>query len=242
MNLRDKRVLVTGASRGIGRAIALAAAEEGAELALTARTASGLQETQSLIEAAGGRAHVFPADLRSGHEIETLASEAMDRLGSIDMIAHVAGVWHDDATAYWGVPLAELPPEQIDEVLDVGIRAPMQLTHLLLPQMISRGQGKILAISGTFASGGAGWLHYYVSKLALEHMVVGLAQELRPCGIQVNCVSPSDVATDVLKRFFPEDAETALEPEEVAKLAMFLMSEAADNITGQVIVIKSKRA
>ncbi len=87
------------------------------------------------------------------------------------------------------------------------------------------------------------WLHYYVSKKALEAFTVGLADELREYQVQVNCISPSDVATEPLKRFFPEDADTALDPSEVADLAVYLISSStADHITGQIIVIKSKVA
>ena len=108
--------------------------------------------------------------------------------------------------------------------------------------MIKARRGIILCISGTFASGGAGWLHYYVSKLALEHFTVGLAQELRGHEVQANCICPSDVATEALKKFFPDDAKTALAPESVAELAEFLLSKKADNISGQIIVLKNKTA
>jgi NAD(P)-dependent dehydrogenase (short-subunit alcohol dehydrogenase family) len=236
MKLSGKTALVTGASTGIGREISKAIAAEGARVYLTARSNDRLEETRSIIESAGGSAHVFRADLRNETELESLAS-AID---SVDILAHVAGVWHDDHSVYAGVRLVDTPSEQIKEVMEVGILAPMLLTRRLLPGMMARRSGKILGISGTFASGGAGWLHYYVSKLALEHLIVGLSQELREFEIQANCISPSDTDTEALRRFFPDDARTAISPTEVAKLAVFLVSQEADNVTGQCIVVKNK--
>lgn len=238
--LQNKIAVVTGASTGIGREIAKAIASEGGRVALVARSVPGLQVTQKEIEGLGGEAKIFAVDLRDEQAIKKFASDITTIWGCVDILANVAGVWHNENTVYAGVRLADTPAEQINEVLDVGIRAPMLLTRLLLPRMIQKKQGKILGISGTFASGGAGWLHYYVSKLALEHFVVGLAQELREHEIQVNCISPSDTDTEALRKFFPEDAKTAISPAEVAKLAIFLLSEDADHITGQIIVIKNK--
>jgi NAD(P)-dependent dehydrogenase (short-subunit alcohol dehydrogenase family) len=186
---------------------------------------------------------MFEQDLRGVEGgFDDLAVRVNAKLGSPDILVNVAGVWHDDKTVFAGVPLVDTPAKQILEVMEVGLLAPMLLTRAFLPPMLRAQQGKIISISGTFATGGAGWLHYYVSKLGLENFTVGLAQELRPSKIQVNCVSPSDTATDALRRFFPEDAKTALDPREVARLVVFLASQDAEHITGQCIVIKNKDA
>jgi 3-oxoacyl-[acyl-carrier protein] reductase len=241
MKLSGKTALVTAGSTGIGREIAKALAKQGARVALVARSQKGLIESQKIIHNEGGEAEIFPSDLRDLAQIKKLASGVIALWGNVDILVHAAGVWHNDKVVYAGLPLVDTPEEQIDEVLEVGIRAPMHLTRELLPSMINKKKGKIITISGTFASGGAGWLHYYVSKLALEHFTVGLSQELREHEIQVNCISPSDTATDALKRFFPDDAMTALDPVEIAKLAIFLASSESDHITGQCIVIKNKK-
>ncbi len=243
MKLEGAAAVVTGASTGIGRAIAQTIARNGARVGLVGRNVEGLRQTEKLIVESGGEARLFVADLRDQRTLERIAKEVEETWGGADIIVNVAGVWHDGKAVYYGRGLADTPVEQIDEVLEVGIRAPMQLTRLLLPRMIGRKRGKILNISGTFSSGGAGWLHYYVSKKALESFTVGLADELRKHEIQVNCISPSDVATDALRKFFSEDAETALAPTDVAEFARFLLDEgAADHITGQIIVIKNKSA
>jgi 3-oxoacyl-[acyl-carrier protein] reductase len=242
MRLKNKKAVVTGTSTGIGQAIALAIASEGGYVGLLGRNANGLQQTSEAIKRLGGQSKIFATDLKSEVDIELACSAILKVWGGVDIVANVAGVWHDATTVYYGPHLNETPSAQINEVLDVGIRAPMLLTRLLLPAMIEKRSGKILNISGTFSHGGSGWLHYYVSKKAIEYFTFGLADEMRQHQIQVNCISPSDVATEALKKFFPEDAKTALAPEEVAKMALFLLSEEAQHITGQIVVIKSKIA
>lgn len=240
MKLEGKIAVVTGASTGIGREIAKAVATNGGRVGLVARSVNRLQETKDLIQSSGGEARVFPTDLRDEKAIDNLASDVLEAWGDIDILVHAAGAWHNGNQVYAGVPLVDMPAERINEGLDVQIRAPMLLTRLFLPGMIRKKQGKILSITGTFERGGDGWLDYYVSKLALEYFTIGLARELREHEIQVNAISPSFTATEAAYRFFPEDVKTAVSPTEVAKLAIFLLSEDSVNITGQSIVIKNK--
>lgn len=241
--LKGKVAVVTGASIGIGREIAKAIASHGGRVALVGRSMNGLNETLKQIQELDGEAKIFITDLRKQEDIKKLASGVLKEYGCVDIIANVAGVWHDENSVYYGPKLWEIPDEQINDVLGVGIRAPMLLTRALLPSMIQKKQGKILQISGTFESGPSGWLHYYVGKKALEHFTVGLSEELRPHKIQVNTISPSDTFTDAYRRFFPTaNEDECVNPIDVANLAMFLLSEDADNITGACIVIRSKNA
>jgi NAD(P)-dependent dehydrogenase (short-subunit alcohol dehydrogenase family) len=244
MDLRGKVAVVTGSSNGIGRVIAIALASKGAKVALTGRNLSGLLITESIIKKDGGAAKIFQADLSNESDINKLASNILEEWKSVDILANVAAVWHDDEKPFFGVPLHETPTEQINEVLDVNLRAPMLLTRLFIPGMVQKKQGKIINISGTVSEiGGAGWLHYYVSKLAVEHFTVGLAQELRPYEIQVNCISPSNTKTEALVKFFGEEAASALPPENVADLTVFLTcNPVADHLTGQIMIIKNKGA
>ena len=243
MRFARQVALVTGASRGIGREIAVQLGAEGATVLVVARTQEGLDETKALISNSNGECHVLRTDLRDSDQIAHLAKTIEAKWKSIDILVNNAGVWHDSNEMYAGHPLCETPADQIDEVLDVGIRAPMQLTRLLLPPMIARGSGKILQISGGFSgtADAAGWLHYYVSKKALEHFTQGLAEELREHEIQVNCLSPWFVATDPVYKFFPDEAAKAIQPEEVAKYAIFLLSGDADHCTGQIITVRNRK-
>lgn len=241
--MKGKTAVVTGASTGIGRAIAVALAREGARLALIARPGARLDRSRQIIEQAGGLATTFPCDLRDVSAIEHVARDIEQQLGPADMIVNCAGVWHNDDTVYAGVPLQNTPVGQIVEVLEVTLIAPFILTRTLLPGMIERKAGKILQISGTFESGASGWLHYYVAKKGLEDFTEGLAQELREHEIQVNAISPSDTKTEAYTRFFPDTPDNdCVTPEEIAEKALFLLSARADNITGACIVVRNKAA
>lgn len=242
MRFRGRTALVTGASVGIGRAIALAIGEEGGRVGVVGRSKNRLEEVRKAIGRAGGEVKVFVTDLRDEGAINTMWAAASEAWGGVDILVNAAGVWHGETTLYLGPPLFETPPEQIVEVLDVGVKAPLLLTRLVLPGMVEKKTGKILNVSGELRSA-AGWLHYYVSKKALENFTIGLAEELREHEIQVNCISPSDTLTETYRQFFPRyDPEDVLDPSEVAKFALFLLSNEADHITGSITVIRSKTA
>lgn len=242
MRFGGQTALVTGASVGIGRAIAMAIAAEGGRIGLVARSAKRLEETRDAIVRNGGEAGVFLADLRDEDAINKMWSAAGKAWGGVDILVNAAGVWHGESTLYLGPALFDTPAEQILEILDVGLKAPILLTRLVLPGMVAKKGGKILNVSGELRSA-AGWLHYYVSKKALEDFTVGLAEELRQYEIQVNCISPSDTLTETYRQFFPRyDPKDVLDSSEVAKFALFLLSSDADHITGSITVIRSKTA
>jgi 3-oxoacyl-[acyl-carrier protein] reductase len=119
----------------------------------------------------------------------------------------------------------------------------MLLARQFLPHMIQQRAGKILQISCGFAGPheAAGWLHYYVTNKAIEAFTRGLAYEARAHEVQVNCIAPWFVATEPVHRFFPGEADRALDPKDVARLAAFLLSREADHISGQVIELRSQR-
>jgi len=240
MRLAGKSALVTGASSGIGREIARFLGAEGARLALVGRSRGGLEETGRLVGRPDTR--MFCADLRDGQAVEHLAESVHTTFGEIDILANVAGVWHDQESKYQGPLLADTPVAQIDEVLGVGLRASFLLTRLFIPGMIRRRSGKILQISCGFAGPheAIGWLHYYVTNKAIEALTTGLAAELREHEVQVNCIAPWFVATEAVHHFYPTESQKALDPQDVAKLAAFLVSTDADNISGQIIELRSK--
>lgn len=240
MKLKDKTAVITGASIGIGRAIAVKLASEGAKTMLLARSKDGLEKTLGLVKQAGGKGKTFCVDLRSVAEIKKFAQDIEKSEGGINILVNVAGIWHSRDRVYYGIEFADYSTDEILDTYAVGLTAPTILSHEFITLM--RQGGKIINISGTFESGAKGWLPYFVSKKAIEDLTVGLSHELRNRQIQVNCISPSDVATESYKKFFPEDAtpDNALQPEDVARLALFLASKEADHITGQVIVIKQR--
>jgi NAD(P)-dependent dehydrogenase (short-subunit alcohol dehydrogenase family) len=242
MDVRGKTAVITGASTGIGRAIAVALAEQGAHTALLGRRMDHLRETSDLVRRVGGSAMVYKVDLQDALATQQIAARILDENDRLAVIANVAGVWHDDTKAYQGPLLHETPVEETLEVLRVGIEAPMVLTAKLLPPMVEAREGHVVNVSGTFSDGGKGWLHYYVSKKALENFTIGLAQELRPFDMQVNCVSPADVATEAYARFYPDDAESALHPADVAEVVVNLLGDACRHVTGQIVEVRNRSA
>lgn len=241
--LTGKIAVVTGASTGIGRAVACALASEGAKVALLARSRARLEETRAMIAKGGGDSRIFLCDLREPKAILETATAITAQFGAVYVLVNCAGVWHNEEKVYAGVPLQDTPVDEILEVMQVGVIAPLLLTRALLPGMIKNRAGKILQISGTFESGASGWLHYFVSKKAIEHFSEGLAQELRQHEIQVNTICPSDTLTEAYKRFFPNSLpEECVKPEDIAKVAVFFASNAGEHITGACIVVRSKTA
>jgi NAD(P)-dependent dehydrogenase (short-subunit alcohol dehydrogenase family) len=241
MDLSGKTALVTGASRGIGREVALALGVRGARLGLVARSRDGLEETKRLLGT--GDAEIFCTDLLEAGAIENLERLVAPTLGRVDILVNAAGVWHSDQARYHGPRLPATPESQIHEVLGVGLTASMLLARQFLPQMIQQRAGKILHISCGFSGPheAAGWLHYYVTNKAIEAFTRGLAYETREHEVQVNCIAPWFVATEPVLRFFPGESERALELKDVVRLAAFLVSREADHISGQVIELRSKR-
>ena len=242
MDFSGKTAVVTGASGGLGRAIAVALGTAGARVGLVARSRQGLEETRRLIGQPGSR--VLCTDLRDQQAVATLGDSVEAAFGAIDILVNCAGVWHDERTKYHGPHLVETPVERIHEVLEVGVRAPFLLTRALLPGMVQRRTGKILQISAEFSGphDGVGWVHYYVANKALNAFTEALAVELREHNVQVNCIAPVFVATDAVQRFYPSEVQSgqALQPLDVAQVAMFLCLSDADHISDQVIAMRSR--
>lgn len=236
MKLKNKFAICTGASTGIGRAISLALARDGAFVGLVARTEERLLETKQLIERGGGKAELFICDLSRLASIRKLISQMNNRKEEVDIVVNVAGVWHGKNDVYAGKYFEEFPERVILDTFMVGTIAPTLLVHAFIPLM-SHG-GRIINISGTFENGAKGWLPYYVSKRAIEDLTVGLADELKDKDILVNAISPSDTATEAYKKYFPQYIDEAIDPEAIAKEAVFLCSQDASGITGKVFVMK----
>jgi 3-oxoacyl-[acyl-carrier protein] reductase len=205
--MKDKFAVVTGASTGIGRAIALAYAKDGAYIALVGKNEEKLLETSNLIEKVGGKSKVFVCDLANIGSINALIASIKGETNSIDILVNVAGIWHGKDEVYAGKDFDSFAESVVTDTYAVGLTAPTLLSHAFIPLM-PKGSS-IINLSGTFENGGKGWLPYYVSKRAIEDLTIGLSQELANKGIKVNCVSPSDTATEEYKRFFPDDAKDA---------------------------------
>src|SRR5579859_2013814 len=236
MKLKNKIVLVTGASTGIGQATAIAFAKEGATVILGSRSLEGLLETKKKVVEVGGRAETITVDLADEKRLYSFIKEVKEKHTSIDALINIAGIWHGKNEVYAGKDFETFDPKVVTDTFMVGVVAPSLLAHAFIPLM-PKGSS-IINLSGTFENGAKGWLPYYVSKRAIEDLTIGLAEELKDKGIRVNGISPSDTATKAYKHYFPQFIRDAIEPEEIGSLAVSLCSDETKNTTGKIFVLK----
>lgn len=232
--LQGKVALITGASRGIGRAIALAYAEAGASVAVTARTAGQLDALVAEMEEFGGTPLAIPADLAVEADIQRIAETTSRRFGHIDILVNNAAIIHPR------IDLVDFDPALWRQVLDVNLTAVALLTKAVLPGMIAQQSGKIINISSIGGRKGArGRSAYRVTKAALISLTESVAAEVKRHGIDVNCICPGGVDTEGYREAFNsqgrEDNPRLMESEEIAALALFLASDASSAITGAAI-------
>lgn len=191
MQLHDKRVVLTGASSGIGREVAQLLAARGARLLLVGRRAEALQEVEKSIRATGGIASCVVADLTSGDGPQAVVAEANRTLGGVDLLINNAGVSSFGA-------FADTDPAMIEMIYRTNIVAPALLTRALLPQMIAQGHGRIVNLGSIFGSLGFAWFAAYSSsKYALRGFSEALRRELHDTGVGVTYVAPRAVKTAI---------------------------------------------
>jgi 3-oxoacyl-[acyl-carrier protein] reductase len=234
VKFRDQTVLVTGASRGIGRSIALRFAEEGARLALAARTENELLQTASLVEQSGARAVAIPTDVRDRTGVETCVSRAEAELGPIDVLVNNAGVF------LWR-PFLDLSSEEWDLVLSTNLTGAANFCRAVLPGMIGRRRGRIVNVSSIHGvRGEANLAAHSAAKFGLIGLTQSLAREYRSFNIAVNAVCPGTVENRQDETDAPSRSEPLAEklwPRDVAKTVLFLASDDAAAITGAALEV-----
>ena len=238
-DLTGKRALVTGASRGIGAAIAVALAEKGADVALTyEKSADRAAEVVRAIEGKGRKAVAIQADSADPAAVKRSVNEAVAQLGGLDILVNNAGI------AFYA-PMAEIGVEAIDAMLAVNVRGPVLAAQAAIPHLSAGGRIVTIGSAGAERIVGHPGTFYYMTKSALHSFTRGLAQELGPRDITVNLVQPGSTNTDMN----PDNGESSDfqrslsplgrygAPEDVAAAVAFLASPAARQITGAILTV-----
>ena len=220
VDLTGRIALVTGASRGVGRASAIALAKAGAHVILTARTVGGLEETDDEIQKLGGSATLVPMNLRDGDAIDRLGASIYERWGRLDAFLGNAGVLGQLT------PLAHLEPKLFQEVLEVNLIANWRLIRSLDPLLRLSDAGRVLFItSGAARKHTAYWGAYAISKAALESLALTYAAECETTKVKVNLLNPGPMRTAMRKKAMPgEDPGTLPVPEDMAYRVVEMLS------------------
>jgi len=229
--LKDRIALITGASRGIGRATALHFAREGAHVLLLARTQQALEKVDDEIKALGGKASLIPLDLEDGAKIDALGPTLYERFGKLDVLV-------GNAALLGGLrPLTHISSETWDRVLAVNVTANWRLIRTLDPLLRRSDAGRVIFVtsSGVARSGRAYWAPYSVSKAALETLAKTYANETADSPIRVNVVDPGATATGMRAEAYPgEDQATLQAPDAAAKIIVRLALPDCTE-TGQIV-------
>ncbi len=239
MHLKDKVAIVTGASRGIGRAIALALGGVGAKVVINySGSYEAAQETLDLVKACGAEAMLVKANVANNEDVSELVKQTVDAFGRIDILVNNAGITRDGL-------LMRMKEEDWDDVLTTNLKGAFLTTKAASRIMMKQKSGTIINISSVVGQmGNAGQANYSASKAGLIGFTKSCAKEFASRGITVNAVAPGFIDTD-MTAVLPDSVRTAMEgqiplgrmarPEEVANVVAFLATDLASYITGQVI-------
>lgn len=228
--LKDRLALVTGASRGIGRSIALGLAEAGAHVVVVARTIGALEELDDEIRAAGGKATLLQLDISKGDKIDQIGPTLFQRWGKLDILVANAGILGPLS------PLHHVTEEAWHQVIDINLSANWRLIRTLDPLLKRSDAGRAVFLTSGAATGKyAYWGPYAVSKAGLECLVKTYAHELIDTSVRVNLLNPGPVRTGMRAKAFPgEDPKKLPAPDELVPLVLELASPACD-FSGHVV-------
>jgi 3-oxoacyl-[acyl-carrier protein] reductase len=245
MKLAGKTAIITGAGRGIGRAIALAFAREGADVVITSRTLSEVADTAEEARALQRRAVALLVDVSNRDEVQGMVAQAIAEFGKVDVLVNNAGIYGPIG------PLVDNDPEEWVRTIGINLFGAFFCMQAVLPFMVRQGGGKIINLSGGGASSPLpNFSAYAVSKVAIARLTENLADEVNGANIQVNAIAPGPVNTrltdevvaagaaageEMLARTLRQKETGGVPPERAAALAVFLASEESGGLTGRLI-------
>ncbi len=242
-DLTGKVAIVTGSSRGIGRATAEAMAAQGAKVVISSRKADACEVVAKAIRDKGGDAHVIPCNVSDIAQLHTLVDKTVAHYGGLDILVCNAAV-----NPYYG-PMSTMPEDAYDKIMHCNVKANIQLCNKAAPLIVSRGGGSIIIVSSIAGFHGSEMLGAYgISKAADFALIRNLALEWGPKGIRANAIAPGLIKTDFSRALWENEkmakavenntpARRIGDPSELGGVAAFLASKAASYITGQVITV-----
>ncbi len=245
MKLAGKAAIITGAGRGIGKAVALAFAQEGADVLVASRTLSEVAETAEEARALGRHALALKVDVSNRDEVERMVAQALEEFGKLDILVNSAGIYGAIG------PLVDNDPEKWVQTVRINLFGSFFCARAVLPVMIRQRRGKIINLSGGGATSPLpNFSAYASSKAAIVRLTETLAEEIKGFNIQVNAIAPGGVNTrltdeilaagaaageEMLARTHQQKETGGVPPERAAALAVFLASEDSDGLSGRLI-------
>ena len=237
--LEGKVALVTGAGRGIGKAIALRFAQEGANVAFTDLAVNeAVEETVKEIEAMGVKAKVYASNAANFDETHEVVKQVVEDFGRIDVLVNNAGITKDGL-------MMRMSEAQWDAVINVNLKSAFNFIHAVTPVMAKQRSGSIINMSSVVGvSGNAGQCNYSASKAGMIGLAKSIAKEMGPRGIRANCIAPGFIITEMTNQLSQEVKDQWAQqipmrrggtPEDVANVALFLASDLSSYVSGQVI-------
>lgn len=239
LSLTGKTALITGGGKGIGKAIALAFARQGADIVINSRTGAQLEEVARGISSMGGNCLSVEGDVSQQEDVRRLVEASREAFGKIDILVNNAGVSKE-------LPFMELTLADWDLMLDTNLKGALHCIRAVLPEMRQRKTGKIINIASAAGLRGLpGSAAYSASKAAVIALTQSLGDEVGADGIQANVICPGPIKTDMLHQsavrdFIIRDAADLMEPADVAGTALFLASDLCGGMNSQVLVVRTK--
>src|SRR3989344_4573965 len=237
MKLKDKVIIVTGATSSIGKQLVKDLASNGAILIILGRKRSALEKLKNELKQSGSDAYSYIADLTNSSELQKVTSQIVNFNKSIDAIVNLAGFWHDEKQHFFGIPIEKFPDQVIEITMDLfkGI-------VLLNKKIVSilNSNATIIAVSGSFSKNEKGVLAEYIHKKGIENLIQQLHFDLNERGIRTYAVAPWYVWTKYVQKFWPKIRSECLTVEEVSKKIIEILRERPRNLSGKVIRMKPK--
>ena len=246
MLLASKTAIITGAARGIGKQIALAFAREGANIAFTdLELNDAAQATRDEIAALGVKVQFYASNAADFDEAHKVVEQVVADFGSVDILVNNAGITRDTL-------LMRMTEQQWDQVIQVNLKSAFNFTHAVTPVMMRQRSGSIISLSSVVGiNGNAGQANYAASKAGIIALTKSVAKELGSRVVRANAIAPGFILTDMTKALPEETLKQFVtlipmrrggEPEEVAKVALFLASDLSSYVSGQVIQVNGAMA